>query len=92
MKATKTWTGTSLITGNKATFTWRLRYTEMKAQLDATWREQPNHVRAIAARYYVGAETAATLRMLASERPVSGDFRLPPALSDRQVQFIINSR
>jgi hypothetical protein len=70
----------------------KLTYTEMMSHLEQTWREQPRTVRAIAARYYIGAESMESLRAMATERPCTSRFNLPPVLTERQVEFIITMR
>lgn len=69
-----------------------LTYTEMLSQLNQTWREQPHAVRAIAARYYIGAESIESLRALAQERPCHKHATVRPTITERQVEFIINMR
>jgi hypothetical protein len=70
----------------------KLTFTALKAQLDATWREQPHKVRVAATRYYLGAETLESLRALARPKHCSGDYMLPPVLTESQVEHIIQLR
>ena len=69
-----------------------MRYSEMKHELDATWYEQPQKVRVLAARYYTGAESLESLRMLTTPRHVISNRTLPPLLTEAQAQHIINCR
>jgi len=57
----------------------RPTYTEIKKSLDHTWREHPESMRVLAARYYVGAETRDSLRDQAT-------------LTDSQAEYIIDMR
>jgi hypothetical protein len=69
-----------------------LTYTEMKAALDSGWPNTSNRMRAIAARYYIEAETLAGLRNLAQPVHVSGDCTLRPVLSADEIDEIIRLR
>lgn len=69
-----------------------LTFTEILAELDAIWREQPRHVRVLATRYYLGAETRADLERLTMPMPCNRDFCLDPVLTSREVEMIISSR
>lgn len=69
-----------------------MRYTEMLSALNATWREQPKRVRAIAARYYIGAETAETLQLLTEPQYCVEGHTLSPLLTEDQRRHIVLMR
>jgi hypothetical protein len=69
-----------------------MTFTQLLAELDATWREQPRHVRVLATRYYLGAETREDLERLTHPMPCHRDFCLDPVLTRQQVDFIVASR
>lgn len=62
-----------------------MTFTQLLAEIDATWREQPRHVRVL------GAESRADLERLTKPMPF-GRGELPPLLTTRQVEMIVSSR
>jgi hypothetical protein len=64
-------------------------YTDILFQLLLSWPEQSYAVKALAARYYVGADTEADLRRIASHE--FGWGRKPP-LTNSEVDAIISQR
>ena len=69
-----------------------MTYTQLLAEINATWPEQPRHVRVLATRYYLGAESRADLERLTKPMPCNRDFCLPPVLTRAQVDNIVSSR
>lgn len=56
------------------------------------WATQRKIVRWVAARYYAGVETADQLLLRTQPRPVTGDFFMPPELTEAEVAEIIRLR
>lgn len=69
-----------------------MTYTQILSALNATWREQPKKVRAIAARYYIGAETIESLKSLAMPQHCVEGHTLSPILTEDQVRHIVMMR
>ncbi len=57
-----------------------LTFTEMREHLRATWPDESDKVRTIAARYYIGAETDADLETISTPLPFYLDYPPAPAI------------
>lgn len=73
-------------------------FSELRRQLREAWPEQPERVRVLAARFYLGAETLEDLQHHTQRHEAySGSYQgrevfLGPLLSTREVQMIVESR
>jgi hypothetical protein len=64
-----------------------MKFTQLLPHIQATYPEQPRKFHVLATRYYIGAETTETLRMMST----TGEWRRR-VLTEKQVDEIIRNR
>lgn len=73
-----------------------MRFTELHREIKATYRHSSPAFHALATRFYLGVETVASLRQLASEQPCyerhGNTVAQAPILSTEEVEEIVANR
>ena len=71
-----------------------MTFTELLAEITATYPEQPRRFHVLATRYYIGAEGGAAVfrARMTSDQPIARGYEGPPYLTTKQTNAIIENR